>query len=128
MIKTTTRALESSYMATDTMDARCLDHHTALSTHISIECYPLIVRFSKGPLLSALKAAMPRPYHPLLILTTMLFTVLVAKVYFMLADSPIIYESLTGEMQLLKLVATTICVQSLYSGRKQQQYYRFHSA
>ena len=115
-------------MATDTLDARCLDHHTALSTSISIKSPSLIVQFSKGPLLSALKAAMPRPYHPLLIFTTMLFTVLVAKANSMLVDSPIIYESLTRKMQLLKLVATTICVQSLYSGRKQQQYYRFHSA
>ena len=103
-------------MATDTMDARCFDHHTALSTHISIKSSSLIVRFSKEPPLNALHAAMLRPYHPLL-----LFTMLSTKAPFLLADSPIIDGSLTGETHLVKLVATMNCVQSLDGGRKQQQ-------
>ena len=76
----------------------------------------MIVRFSKEPPLNALHAAMLRRYHPLL-----LFTMLSTKAPFLLADSPIIDGSLTGETHLVKLVATMNCVQSLDGGRKQQQ-------
>ena len=66
-------------------------------------------------------SAMLRPYHPLLLSTTMLFVVLVAKAHFLLAYSPILDRSLTGEMQLLKLVVTMNRVQSHDGGMKQQQ-------
>ena len=64
---------------------------------------------------------MLRPYHPRLLSTTVLFVVLVAKAHFLLAYSPITEKSLTGEMQLLKLVVTMNRVQSHDGGRKQQQ-------
>ena len=58
MKKTTTRASVSTHMATDTIDARCFDHHTDPSTRISIKSPSLIVHLSKEPPIYALQAAM----------------------------------------------------------------------
>ena len=58
MKESTTRASVSTHMATDTIDARCFDHHTDPSTRISIKSPSLIVHLSKEPPVNALQAAM----------------------------------------------------------------------